>query len=81
MAFLYLPELLQRAHATDMSWVRGGRYNTTDDFLNAGVSCRSIPDLNLIRPFSDIPNHTPDIVSDNDLSDLVGVPQGLTGLL
>jgi hypothetical protein len=26
-----------RAHATDMTWVRGGRYNTTDDFLNAGT--------------------------------------------
>lgn len=26
-----------RAHATDMTWVRGGNYNTTDDFLNAGT--------------------------------------------
>lgn len=39
---LTLPDCLgllgaQRTHATDMSWVRGGRYNTTDDFLNAGT--------------------------------------------
>ena len=26
-----------RAHASEIAWVRGGRYNSTDDFLNAGT--------------------------------------------